>query len=205
MKTVINVLLLVALLVGCASEPQPATYPPAKPELSANPLQFYAHRLANGLFSTLVVTDGVHQTIPSVAVASFLPVNSLTLTDVSPDELTLANQLSESMIAEARAFGLQVYEYRLRNHLLLQQNHEQAFSRLVDDIRADNQADTILSGTYAIKEDSIIVNVRLIDISSKQVIAAATDYIPANVFWSEQQIIKRGQYLYRRSIYGDKK
>ena len=42
-----------------------------------------------------------------------------------------------------------------------------------------------------------MINAKLINTKTQQVIAGATDYIPANVFWSDEKVlIKRGQ-LYR--------
>jgi hypothetical protein len=51
----------------------------------------------------------------------------------------------------------------------------------------------------------VIVNARLIHIPSKQVLAAVTDYLPANVLWSTQQINKRGAMFYRQSPAGENK
>ncbi|MDX3775535.1 FlgO family outer membrane protein [Chromatiaceae bacterium AAb-1] len=205
MKNIIQVLLFALIMAGCSSVPESANSGYAKPALSHYPLQHYTERLANGLFNTFSDATVAQSRLPSVVVASFLPVDTLTLEHASTEERELANQLRESMLTHARTYGLPVYEYRLRNELLLQANYEQALSRILTDIQSASVADAMLSGTYSVKEDGVIVNVRLIDIASKQVLATATDYIPVTVFWSEQQVMKRGRYLYRQNIYGDRK
>ncbi len=103
------------------------------------------------------------------------------------------------MLSHALASGYTAYDYRLRQELLLLTEHEQALSRQVSELGALQLADAILSGSYVVKEDGYVVNARIIDIKTKQVLAAVTDYIPGNVFWSEQQVMKRGDYLYRNS------
>ena len=143
-------------------------------------------------------------TQPQIAVSSFLPVSALQLRDASSEQRDFANQLSESMLAHSRQFGYSVYEYRLNNEVVLAADYEQALSRQLADINAKGSANTLLTGTYTVQQDAVIVNARLIHIPSKQVLAAVTDYIPANVLWSTQQVNKRGAMYYRQSPAGDK-
>ena len=56
------------------------------------------------------------------------------------------------------------------------------------DLATRHSARALLSGTYSVQEDGYIVNVRLIDIDSQRVLAAATDYIPDNVMWSAEKM-----------------
>jgi len=77
--------------------------------------------------------------------------------------------------------------------------HEQALSRQVSELAAGQLSNAILSGSYVVQEDGYVINSRIIDVKSKQVLASVTDYIPGNVFWSEQQFMQRGDYLYRSS------
>ncbi|HEX5793862.1 MAG TPA: FlgO family outer membrane protein, partial [Rheinheimera sp.] len=75
----------------------------------------------------------------------------------------------------------------------------------LDNISATSDADTLLAGTYTPMEDGFMLNARLISIADQQVLAAASGYVPANVFWSRQQVIKQGDKLYRQPMSGERK
>ena len=197
MKAVLSVLVL-GMLSACTQVNPVAQSAPAA--LSAYPLHHYTQPLSEQLFAQLStqrsLTDGI-------AVASFLPLNSLTLQQADDPERQLANQLAESMLVHARQYGLKVYDYRLRNEVLLAADHEQALSRQLSAIDPASDADTLLTGTYSQMDDGLMVNARLIRLDNKQVLAAASGYIPNNVFWPVQQVGKRGDKLYRQSISGE--
>ena len=201
MKAIIYSVLL-GLLSGCATE-APVTVQTKPAALSPHPLDFYTRQLADNLFAQISAQSSLGKTAAEIAVASFVPVNTLSLAQVDEAEKQLANQVSESMLTHARQHGFSVYDYRLRQHLLLAGDHEQALSRQLADLNTGNAADTLLTGTYTAMEDGIMLNARLISVGNKQVLAAASGYIPANVFWSQQQVIKRGDKLYRQHTTGE--
>jgi TolB-like protein len=195
---------LVLFLVSCT------TGEPLKPvvnaaALSPKPLDFYTVQLANTLFAQLPAQSTLTHRATEIAVASFVPVNSLSLAKVDEAEKQLANQLSESMLSHARQRGFTVYDFRVRQQLLLAGDHEQVLSRQLADLSTGFAADTLLTGTYSTMEDGIMVNVRLISIRNNQVLAAASGSVPANVFWSQQQVTKRGDKLFRQAAEGEQK
>ncbi|MEO3679066.1 MAG: FlgO family outer membrane protein [Pseudomonadota bacterium] len=192
-------LLTLWLLSACTHQVRPVVQQ-APTALSTYSLHHYTQQLSEQLFKQL---EAQRYSADGVAVASFLPVNSLSLTHTDSTERQLANQLAENMLVHARQHGLTVYDYRLRNSLLLAAEHEQALSRQLDAIDPASDADTLLTGTYTQMDDGVLVNVRLIRLQNKQVLAAASGYVPANVLWPEQQVDKRGNTLYRRSASGE--
>lgn len=198
--------LLVILLTGCAAQqPEPAVPLPVRQVstvgLSPQPLGFYTERLATQLFQQQRWEQGWrHQ----IAVTSFLPVRQLSLEQSESQQIDLANQLAESLLTETVQRGYLVVDVRLRSAVLLKQDHEQALSRLLAELQQQDQARILLTGTYAPQEDGLIVNVRLIDIPTQQVLAAATDYIPDNVLWSAEKMLKRGNFLYRSDRIGER-
>lgn len=199
--------LLLCLLSGCASQqveeptvPLPVRQVDAR-SLSVQPLGFYSERLAVQLFNPVQGLE--NQWRHSIAVSSFVPVRQLSLEDSNSQQIDLANQLAESMLTAAVQRGYQVIDLRLRAAVLLKADHEQGFSRLLSELQQQQQARLLLSGTYAPQEDGVVVNVRLIDIQTQQVLAAATDYVPDNVFWSAEKMLKRGNYLYRSDRIGE--
>lgn len=199
---------LLALLSSCAhfSEPEKTVNLPVRQVtavgLSPQPLGFYTERLAQQLFSELGKDQNTLQR--QLAVSSFLPISALSLQALSAQEVELANQLADSMLTEAVQRGYDAVDIRLRREVLLQPDHEQGFSRQLAELRQQHGARALLSGTYSVQEDGYVVNVRLIDIDSQRVLAAATDYIPDNVMWSAEKMRKRGNYLYRSDRIGER-
>lgn len=199
---------LLALLGGCThfSKPEKTVSLPVRQVsavgLSPQPLGFYTERLAQQLFAELAKDKNTLQR--QLAVSSFLPISSLSLQGLSVQEVELANQLADSMLTEAVQRGYDAVDIRLRRDVLLQPDHEQGFSRQLAELRQQHSARALLSGTYSVQEDGFVVNVRLIDIDSQRVLAAATDYIPDNVMWSAEKMRKRGNYLYRSDRIGER-
>lgn len=199
---------LLATLGGCAhfSEPDETVTLPVRQVtavgLSPQPLGFYTERLAQQLFAELAQQTTIRQ--KQLAVSSFLPVRPLSLAQLSAQEVELANQLADSMLTEAVQRGYDAVDIRLRREVLLQEDHEQSFSRQLTALKQQHQARVLLSGTYSVQEDGFIVNVRLIDVDSQKVLAAATDYVPDNVLWSAEKMRTRGNYLYRSDRIGER-
>lgn len=199
---------LLALLSSCAyfSKPEETVSLPVRQVspvgLSPQPLGFYTERLAQQLFTDLAQPLTVQQR--QLAVSSFLPVRPLSLHALSAQEIELANQLADSMLTEAVQRGYNAVDIRLRREVLLQGDHEQGFSRQLNELKQQHSARVLLSGTYSVQEDGFIVNARLIDVESQKVLAAATDYIPDNVLWSAEKMRTRGNYLYRSDRIGER-
>ncbi len=194
-----SVILLLQLWQPVFAATKPNNSQNTQPALSHYALDHYTNRLANNLFRQLATEMLPHSAAPQLSIASFVPLNSLDLSAVDADERALANQLADSMLSHALASGYTAYDYRLRSELLLLSGHEQALSRQVSELTSAQLANAILSGSYVVQEDGYVINARVIDVKTKQVLAAVTDYIPGNVFWSEQQVKQRGDYLYRSS------
>lgn len=199
---------LLALLGGCAhfSAPDETVVLPVRQVtavgLSPQPLGFYTERLAQQLFTELAQQTAIQQ--KQLAVSSFLPVRPLSLAQLSAQEVELANQLADSMLTEAVQRGYNAVDIRLRREVLLYTDHEQGFSRQLAELKQQHQARMLLSGTYSVQEDGFIVNVRLIDVESQKVLAAATDYVPDNVLWSAEKMRTRGNFLYRSDRIGER-
>ncbi|WP_333608533.1 FlgO family outer membrane protein [Arsukibacterium sp.] len=192
------------VLSACVSAPVPSIGERAQHNLSHHPVDFYTERLATSLFRQLSEQRGVGQA-PNIAVSNFLPAGSLTPQMQDEQQLLLTSQLSESMLSHARSLGYAVFEYRLSDTLLLNGQFEQALSRDAAQLSNLGNVDTILTGTYSLTQDALILNARLVYLPTKQVLAAATDYLPVNVFWSTQQVNKRAGYFYRQDRSGEQR
>jgi TolB-like protein len=77
------------------------------------------------------------------------------------------------------------------------ENYDIMHSRELTELDTQVQADYYLTGTYSEQENSLVVNIRLVDIPSKKILAAATDYIPVNTMWSRTKVNVRDNIIYR--------
>ncbi|WNO61847.1 FlgO family outer membrane protein [Rheinheimera sp. MMS21-TC3] len=168
-------------------------------------LDDYSQLLTTNLLQQLPDNIRYSASKPRIAVSSFVPVNSFSLSQADETEKQMANQLSESMLSHIKQHGYDIYDYRLRDQLALQSDHEQALSRQLTTIANSSLADTLLVGTYSILAEGIMLNTRLITVKNKRVLAASSQLIPADKFWQQQGVIQQGNRLYRRDLTGVKK
>jgi TolB-like protein len=76
-------------------------------------------------------------------------------------------------------------------------NYDVMLTRELAELNTVVKADYYLTGTYSEQQNSLVVNIRLVDIRSKKILAAATDYIPVNTMWSRSKANIRDQIIYR--------
>lgn len=155
-------------------------------------LHLYVEKLARQLFDTTNIFDISRPVI----VGTFLPAESLKVTE--NDKLdSYGIQIQESLSTLLTQAGLHVVEYKTLSKVRIEANSDVMLSRDVNELDIKIYADYILTGTYVERESSLIVNARLINISDKKVIAAATDYIPINSMWNHSKVSIRNQKMYR--------
>jgi len=202
MKTMIIFIASLAI-VGCANQ---ATYNANAqsigqdgPGVGKQSVHYYVEQLARQLFMTSKAIN-FNQ---SVAVGTFLP-----MTDIGGKNMPLSNvlglQIQESLVTLATQAGLNVIEFKAARGIKIQKNQDVMLSRKLSDINTQIEADYYLTGTHYIQDQSVVVNARLIDVATQDVIAAATDVIPRSVMWdfpekSRAKITMIGSNIYRRS------
>lgn len=96
---------------------------------------------------------------------------------------TLGRSISEQLSARLANRGYMVTELKLRQGISIQHgglnpasSGEYLLSRDVGEIAGEHKAAAALTGTYSVGAESVLVNLRLIDIRSGQLIAAY-DYV----------------------------
>ncbi|MBY0417882.1 MAG: hypothetical protein K2W88_07460 [Pararheinheimera sp.] len=158
------------------------------------PLLFYTERLADQLFYKLQPLEA-----GAIAVTTFADVQ-LMAPDISRNSSYNASlQLQESMQAVATQLGYQVSEIRLNDAVAIHPGFENALGRDLNQLRQNQQARYVITGTLTEGEVHITVNAKLIDLKSQQVLAAASSVIPVAVLWPNEQLQLRHNKLYRNS------
>lgn len=153
-------------------------------------IHHYAEQLVRQLLDT---SDDIDLNRP-VIVGSFLPAETLT-----PEKNSRLSgysvQLQESVITLFTQAGLSVTEQKAQKMVTVTNTADIVMSRLSSTGKA--HASYFLAGTYFEQEHNLVVNLKLIHIESKKVVAASTDYVPLDLFNSHQKIQIKNSQLYR--------
>jgi TolB-like protein len=155
-------------------------------------MHFYVEQLTRQLLATANNID----LKKSIAVGTILP-SSLETGNNLPANPQFGLQIQESLLTLATQAGLSVVEYKTMGSIKMGNQFDAMLSRDIDSLNSQVQADYFLTGTYTVMEQSTMVNLRLIEVPSNKVIAAATDYIPADAMWSASKVTLKDQHIYR--------
>lgn len=162
---------------------------------SENLIHQHITRLANTLFSS-AKNIKLNQ---SVAVGTFLPVSLLNEKSML-EQNHIGLQIQESFITLGSQAGLKIIEYKTMSSIKIQPSSDVMLSRKTQYLHEKINAEYFLTGTYSEQDNSLVVNARLIELSSQNVVAAATDYIPTVSLRSKQKITMKNNMLYRKSF-----
>ncbi|MCP4321436.1 MAG: hypothetical protein GY951_18500 [Psychromonas sp.] len=174
---------------------------------NTNQILIHQHitRLANKLFSS---ARGVNLD-KSIAVGTFLPI-TLLKEDNQPDQNAMGLQIQESLVTLAMQAGLTIVEYKTMSSIKLQSSTDIMLSRDRKKLHKEINAQYFLTGTYSEQENIIVINARLIEISSRNIVAAATDYIPTdyisadnksgNSYHNKQKVTMKNNVLHRKEL-----
>lgn len=161
-------------------------------------VDYHTSQLAEQLFDTFRYGNMPKEQF-RFAVATFVPVEMLKtdMTQQGPLRL-LGHQLEQGMMTELAKRGYLAQDYKATNKLIIEEKSDRVFSRDVDELyKHHHDVDFYLSGTLTESEQGVIANARIIRVDSKDVVAAATRFIPDDVFWDQEKVTTRGGMIYR--------
>lgn len=194
---VLSVLAIISLS-GCVNMSTLAETSKTIPVQSKTPsalgnAEVYTYELAQELFAN-VSTDRQYR----YAVVGFVPVASMQQ-DISQQGplMLLGHQLEQGLITEVVRRGFIAQDYKVTNTIIMADNSERALSRNVEHLRSMQTIDYYITGTITEQETGAMVNARIINVRNKDVIAAATKFFPAELFWQQEQVILRNGMFYR--------
>lgn len=196
-------LAIVIFLSGCSAitqeleayaktdiEPKPRdNYQPTSEE---GQVHDYVESLARQLFDTSYGLDMSQ----SVIIGTFLPAGSLT-PEMNHALKAYGIQLQESFSTLSMQAGLSVIEYKSLSGVMVTNEADVMLSRDKSKLNQKFNAQYLLTGNYIEQENSLVVNVKLIALSDKRLVGAATGYIPTNSFYSQNKVKLKNGHLYR--------
>lgn len=160
-----------------------------------NNIHSYVERLTQQLF----VTSTDINLDKSVAVSTFIPVEEMGSQNINNNlpNNSLGYQIQESFVTLVTQAGMKVTEFKTSKAIKIQNNRDLMLTRNVDELNVNISADYFLTGNYLVQEHNLVINARLIDVKNQQVIAAATDFIPSDIMWTQPKSIIKDGMLYR--------
>ncbi|MDC8830632.1 FlgO family outer membrane protein [Alteromonas gilva] len=187
-------ILLLGNAGGCSSAPDNIELINEQvPDAALGNVEYHTYVLANELFANL---RPVRQS--RYAVTGFVPVDSLAYNENLQHPLQLlGHQLQEGLLTEATKRGFTAQEFRLTQDIIVSDRSDRVLSRDIELLTAMGRIDYFITGTLVHQEAGAIVNARIIDAQTRDVVAAATRFFPAELFWQTEQVTSRNGRLYR--------
>jgi TolB-like protein len=128
-------------------------------------------------------------------VTSFTDLNKLS--ETTP----FGRLVAENLIHELQVRKWKVYEVRLSNSLIINENGEFSLSRDIKKIKDTYKVGGIVTGTYSEGNNHVIVNARVMDINTGLVTSSGQAYFPSN--WFTDALLFNENSLKAVKIVGD--
>jgi TolB-like protein len=195
-KTLGLLLVTAGVLSGCSSS-QSTNDQLSQSQLATVPalgnVEYHTYLLANELFADVGPAKQSRY-----AVVGFVPVDSMKHNSEHQHPLMLlGHQLEQGLITEATKRGYSTQEFKLSNDIIVNDTSDRILTRDIDQLSNIERVDFYITGTLVYQQSGAMVNARIINARSKNVVAAATRFFPAELFWEEEQVTTRGGLLYR--------
>lgn len=139
--------------------------------------------------SNTAIQSASYKAANELSKQSGAPQGTLAIATISDSSLIetsspLGRMISDQLGARFVQLGYNVSEVRLRNDINVQQSYdgvwdgEYVLSRDRTQLAAKTNARSVVSGTYVVGSDSVLVNLRMIDVTSARVLAAYDYSLP---------------------------
>ncbi|MFQ5431190.1 MAG: FlgO family outer membrane protein [Nitrospinota bacterium] len=128
--------------------------------------RFGTHYLAKEIFNNLRTPAVINS--PTI-ITSFVDLNELEKTSV------FGRLMAEKLLDELSRKGFQVVEVRRAQDLFIKKSvGEMILTREINELASVTKARTVLAGTYVATSEGVIINARLIDIKSPEILSTVS-------------------------------
>lgn len=197
MKTNIQLIILMitaAALFGCTNS---ATYPLSPNDayratlLNSNqryivdePLAIQRSQTTVGRFNAQMIfmADQIERNVDRKSLANTFLVTSFTNLNKLSETNAFGRLVAENIIHELQVRKWKVFEVRLAKDVVINETGEFSLSRDAKKIKESYKVGGIVTGTYSVAGDHVIVNARAIDLESGLVASSGQIHLPVNWF-----------------------
>ncbi|WP_214000107.1 FlgO family outer membrane protein [Arsukibacterium sp.] len=171
------------------------TEPGARTEQTAPDYQLTAYPASGGFYAShKQLDDYVAELAMQLYQNSAAPAADYRLAVAGFAELTpsrnnlhpLGNALAERFLQQMPRYGITMVDHKLTGGIKLTAQGDAVFSNRAGQVAANQQIDYILSGTVQQNQRGAQVNVRIMHLKNKTILASASQFIPQFVLDSDQ-------------------
>lgn len=155
----------------------------------AQPLNAY-QQVADDLAEQLVdqmqqhdVDDGYSQ----LGLTRWVMADTLQLPHPQDSVSGLSHQLSESLYKYLQKRNVRLVDYRAQDYISLASDGATLLTRDADALNPQPLLDWVLVGTMAREDSGVIVNLRVVERDSQQVLASANRWVPKHLYWTNRR------------------
>ena len=150
----------------------------------SEPLQIQPSRSASGRFNALIIfmADQLERNADRKTLSNTFIVTSFGNLNKLSETSSFGRLVSENLIHELQVRKWQVFDIRLTKDIVVNETGEFSLSRDIKKIRDIYKVGGIVTGTYAVAGNDIIVNARSMDINTGIVASSAQVRMPVDPF-----------------------
>ncbi|GFE60787.1 FlgO family outer membrane protein [Geobacter sp. AOG2] len=181
MRVSATVIAAVTLLGGCADV---AMIEPHERYVMNEQLKVAPSQTTAGRFNAQMIflADQIERNVDRKSLENTFIVTSFTNLNKLSETTPFGRLVAENLIHELQVRKWKVFEVRLTKDVVINETGEFSLSRDIKKLRDMYKIGGIVTGTYSVAEDHVIVNARIIDIDSGLVASSAQVHMPVNWF-----------------------
>ncbi|MCX5838359.1 MAG: FlgO family outer membrane protein [Deltaproteobacteria bacterium] len=148
------------------------------------PLPGHQSRTAVGNFNSMMIfmADQLERNVDRKILGNAFIVSTFSNLNKLSESSPLGRLVGENIIHEMQVRKWNVFDLRLTRDIIINEAGEFSLSRDIKKLRDTYKIGGIITGTYSIADDSIIINARVIDIDTGLIFSTAQVHIPVNNF-----------------------
>lgn len=197
--------------VGCANSAKyPSNEASQVAQLNSNqryivdePLNIRQSQTSVGRFNSQMIfmADQIERNADRKSLDNTFVVTSFSNLNKLSETTAFGRLVAENMIHELQVRKWKVFEVRLTKDVVINEAGEFTLSRDIQKIRESYKVGGIVTGTYSVAGNQIIVNARVVDIDTGLVASSGQIHLPVN--WFTDSLLFDTESLKSMKIVGD--
>ncbi len=206
MKNIYKIFILVTTTVslfGCTLESNVVTLHPRQSYLVDEPIELQQSRSVVGRFNSQLIflADQIDRNAERKSLDNTYIVTSFTNLNNLTETTQFGRLIAENIIHELQVRKWNVFEVRLNRDVMINETGEFSLSRDIKKIKDTYKVGGIVTGTYSITGNHVIVNARVIDINTGLVASSGQIRVPVDGF--TEQLLYNGESSKMIRLVGD--
>lgn len=189
-----------ALLSGCSNV---AYVEPRERYVINEQLRVPANQSTVGRFNSQIIfmADQIERNVDRKSLENTFIITSFSNLNKLSETTPFGRLVAENLIHELQVRKWKIFEVRLTKDVIINETGEFSLSRDIKKIKDMYKVGGIVTGTYSVANDHIIVNSRVIDINTGLVASSAQSHMPVN--WFTDALLFNADNLQPMKIVGD--